>query len=244
MDSIRSKCDGLLHNFPIEQIYELEARFKSVDDPYGSTVRFLAPNDKLMDIYYHDMMTLENAGITKGQIVDRLKSIIYQYNRKIELISEWTVSYSHNISKLHEENLKTISNDILNMRCNGGYDYYNHKVRFSNPIIIENRYIVTCISYWGYQTCPFIGGIYNKEEFTHVRDELGGGDDYWLYDLITGKTLQFNDLLIHLIESHGFFEGNVFHRLDPKDVINFFELKSGVNYTPKYITEERYIYIY
>ena len=68
-----------------------------------------------------------------------------------------------------------------------------------------------------------------------------GADDYWIYDLRTGQSLRFNDLHIHLIRDHGFFEGHVYHRLEPLDIIHFFDLKPCIDYAPIYLFETQWV---
>jgi len=164
-------------------------RFRKGTSYGGSTVGFLNDSEKLLDVYNEDIKILEREGITRQQIVDRLKSIIGQYNHKKELISKYSVYYTEKIAEIHEKEYEMLSNDILNMRCNGGYDYYYNTVKQFLPIIIEHKYLITRMFFWGFQVCPFLGGIYSESEFCHVRNELGGGDDYWIYDIIMGKTL-------------------------------------------------------
>ncbi|HSW77036.1 MAG TPA: hypothetical protein VLG50_08310 [Candidatus Saccharimonadales bacterium] len=200
---------------------------------------FMSLNDNLMDIYHKDMQTLDARGITIKQIVDVLTTITEKYKRKQALISGASINdstdYQTGIEKYHYDELRQINRSILHLKCNNGYDN-SMNVHCQNPIIIDKRYLVTRIKYWGFQPCPFI--VFSD---TINREDTGGGDDYWIYDLETGKTLQFNDLLIHLIGNHHFFEGNVYHRLDPNAIIDFFNLQPGVDYYSKFITVDRWI---
>ena len=102
--------------------------------------------------------------------------------------------------------------------------------------LINEKYQVSSVCYMGAQECPFQN---------HKLDDRYHGVDYGSVDLTvknvaTGKTITFGTLLHHLIRAHHFFESPKSpYRLDPVDVIELFDLKPGVVYTPKYeILEE------
>lgn len=219
-----------------EQITKFESLYLKPGDFCGHG--FIDENDKLIDIYNNDMETLSKYNITTKQISDILTTITEKYDRKFKLIRGDSMSnaeFSPEIMKHHYKELSQLDKNLFSERCNSGYSWRKINVINTNPIIIDNKYLITRISYWGYQACPF---VYFSET---VDRTLGGGDDYWIYDLETKKTLQFNDMLIHLIRDHHFFEGNVSHRLDPIDVINFFDLKPNVDYSPNFIEVNRWI---
>jgi len=100
-----------------------------------------------------------------------------------------------------------------------GFDpnLYNHDMTDCNVVFEigeENKYAV---KYYGYEY---------------------GSTDVLIENLNTGKKIQFNTLLPHMIRYHHFFESpNVSHRLDPKDVIEIFNLQEGIDYSPKYVTK-------
>lgn len=124
----------------------------------------------------------------------------------------------------------------MNMRFTLGYPTDKCTVYSQNPIIIDGKYLICNVSYWGPQPCPFTY-ISCCNELCHGITNHGGADDYWIYDLEKSKSIRFNDILIHLIRDHNFFEGNVYHRLNPADVIDFFDIKPNINYKPQYTTE-------
>jgi hypothetical protein len=236
-------CYGLIDEFSTEHLGKLSQRFKDTCDEDGSTVGFLHKDDDLLDLYNKDLQLLDSYGITFQQVADVLQNMIEKYKRKKALISDWDVNFDHRVEQLHKKQIENLSDEILNMRCNGGYDYYNFHVKSTDPIVIDDRYVVTSTSFWGFQICPFIGGLCTEEDFVHIRDEMGGGNDYWIHDIETRQSLKFNDLHIHLVRDHGFFEGHVYHRLEPLDVVTFFSLQSGIDYSPRYLYENRWLYI-
>jgi hypothetical protein len=236
-----SKCVGLVGELPPEQLVELETRLKSTHDQWGSTIGFMSPNENLLDVYNTDLQLIESYGLTFKQIADRLQTLIEKYKRKLSLISHSHIHFNQKIAELSKKQIENLSTEIINMKCNSGYECFRKKVKYMNPLIIDQHYVVTRISFWSSQPCPFVGGLYGKSNFLHIRDELGGGDDYWIYDLRTGQSLKFNDLQIHLIRDHGFFEGHVYHRLEPFDVITFFHLKPDIDYSPTYFYETQWI---
>lgn len=195
-------------------------------------------NEKLLEIHREDMNTLMNRNIKIQQIVDILTTITEKYKRKASLIGDISINhcseYSPEIKKHHDEELLRIDPEIFFLGVNSGYKNDMNALSLC-PIIIDERYLITMISYWGFQSCPFVC-------FSEIgsRSETGGGDDYWIYDLETRKTLQFNDLIIHLIGDHHFFEGDVFHRLNPDDVINFFNLQPGIDYSNEFVEVDRW----
>lgn len=225
---------------PLELTLEQLDRITPLLKPgYFCSYGFMNKDDVLVDIYNKDMTILNNHNITPKQIADVLTSIVQKYRRKAMLIGEENArdcgEYSPEIKKYHYDELLQIDRDLLNLKCNNGYNS-NSSVHSLNPIIIDKKYLVTCISYWGFQPCPF----YCFCEITH-RSDTGGGDDFWVYDLETKKTLEFNDLLIHLIGNHHFFEGNVHHRLNPETIIDFFNLQPNIDYSSEFIEVSRWI---
>jgi len=85
----------------------------------------------------------------------------------------------------------------------------------------------------GAQECPF----QDPNDKKYYGYEYGS-TDVLIENLNTGKKIQFNTLLPHMIRYHHFFESpNVSHRLDPKDVIEIFNLQEGIDYSPKYVTK-------
>ena len=100
------------------------------------------------------------------------------------------------------------------------------------PMVVENIYEVTkCTIYMGAQECPF----QNREKDSGYHGYEYGDRDVTITNIRTGKAIEFNTLLIHMIRCHHFFESpKSSHRLNPKDVIELFDLKPGMDYSPKY----------
>lgn len=233
----QSKCCLKPNKLSPDQLTLLED--EHLKPGYFCSGGFMSKNDRLLDIYNEDINTLANRDISTDQIADVLTNIIEKYKRKNALTGynhyRDCAEYSPDIKKLHDEQLLRIGHDIFSLQCNDGYKISGN-VKSTNPIVIDDRYLVTRHSFWGFQACPFIcfsGNISRAVE--------GGGDDYWIYDLQTKKTLQFNDLLIHLIRDHHFFEGNVYHRLSPNDIIDFFNLQPGIDYSNDYVEVDRWV---
>lgn len=110
---------------------------------------------------------------------------------------------------------------------------YKQIVDFLTSLIRKRkdpRYKITEISYLGSQQCPFQNHLLDNE----LHDEYGDSD-ITITDKITGKNITFNTLLLHMIEIHHFFESPlVSHRLDPKRVIEMFNLQPKVSYELQY----------
>jgi hypothetical protein len=119
--------------------------------------------------------------------------------------------------------------ETLHLEC-------NHKPT-SNGSVQHGKYNVYESVYRGAQTSPF----------QHSDDSgyygYGSGDrDIRIIRTSDDKEFRFGHLLIHMIRYNGFFEGTgTSYRVDPQEVIDFFEIKPEVDYSVtwkphKYIT--------
>ena len=94
--------------------------------------------------------------------------------------------------------------------------------------LVEGRYQIEEIVHRGSQECPF------KDPNDHYYYGYDYGDRYYtIFDTKTGEELQLGSLLLHMISVHGFFEGDNPYRVDPRKVIEMFDIKSGVDYKVK-----------
>lgn len=239
------ECCGHINEFPEERIWDFEKNFRKKDlKIFHSSMGFLGEDDQLMDIFTQDVQTLENHGITVKQIAQRLRTIVEKYKRKRNLLNHFNVNFNPKIEALHKEQIEKLDRSLLDIKSNHGYPYYNYTVKNDRYMIIENRYLVSAVEYWGFQACPFTGGLNNIDgHYVLYRKKYGGSMDFTVIDLLTKKVLVFNDLLIHMIEAHTFFEGHVHHRLDPLEVIEFFNLQPGVDYSPQIDSQYEFIEI-
>ena len=226
-------CTGHINEFTPDKLADIEKRMMPTRYGHGSTLGFLAVGEKLMDVYQRDIATLESLNITTVQIADRLTQIIEKFFRKEQLVYPHYPHYSPLVKQVHEKQLQTIDAKILDKPVEFAYPgriFSLKNTRFHT--MIENRYLVTGSEYWGFQFCPFTGVL--SENPMYSRKHHGGGWDICIYDTTAHKYIVFNNLLIHLIRHHSFFEGSVFSRLDPFTVINLLDLKPGVSYDPGY----------
>jgi len=103
--------------------------------------------------------------------------------------------------------------------------------------LIDEKYQVSSFCPANPQECPF----QNQELDDYYHGHDYGNINLTVKNVTTGKTIIFGNLLVHLIRAHHFFEGPKSpYRLDPVDVIELFDLKPGVVYTPKYKTIEEW----
>lgn len=79
---------------------------------------------------------------------------------------------------------------------------------------------VSCVQYRGFQNCPFENKSFKDDETCR------GSCDYTITNNETNESTTFSYLIIHLINSHCFFEGSVDYRLDPKKAISILEITS------------------
>lgn len=222
-----SECNIKFWEIAEEDLFNFEQTLKPGKG--FADLGFIANTDTLLNLYQRDMYALAYFGITIKQIVDILTAITEKYKRKLSLITEISIDhtnvmYSPKMVEYHNAELSMIDPLILSQYVNLGYPDKYCPAAHLNPIIIDKKYLVTHYNYSGHMPCPF--GM--------IGSDTGDATDYWIYELATGKMLQFNALLIHLIEHHNFFEGNVYHRLPPENVIDFFQLKTGIDYSPEF----------
>lgn len=130
-------------------------------------------------------------------------------------------------------------------------EYYNKKAsrleylrwanggNFFEPVEYNNFKILRT-TWMGAQTCPFQES--SDEKYYGYQY---GDTDVTILNLTTNKSITYNTLLPHMIRYHHFFESpNVSHRVNPKDVIDFFDLKPGIDYSPIYAEEKYWKHIY
>lgn len=95
--------------------------------------------------------------------------------------------------------------------------------------IIDGKYKIDADQYKGFQTCPFQNLKLDNETYGYRSADL------FVTNIENNKKIQFGTLLPHLIKCHHFFEGPKSpYRVDPTYVIDFFNIKPGIDYAPKY----------
>jgi hypothetical protein len=95
---------------------------------------------------------------------------------------------------------------------------------------------VTALSWRGLQECPY--GCPHAGEDRHVLIPFNyASHDFCIEDVRGDRRIDFPGLIIHLVREHGFFEGAVSYRLEPRAAIEILGLEPGVNYAPKYASE-------
>jgi len=110
--------------------------------------------------------------------------------------------------------------------------------------ILNGRYHVDLHSYGGIQTSPF-------EDFFPLN-RRGGDTNIMVRRTCDNKVFAFGSLLISMIRYFGFFEGNIgsgypevkTFRVDPEQVVEFFGIKSNVDYSLTYESYLSWSYCY
>jgi len=128
---------------------------------------------------------------------------------------------------------KIIDNDriILEKR---GITYDQIADQLENLDNIKDKYKVKIKSYFGRQECPFISEL--QECFC---EDNYGSDDITVTNRKTGKSIKYSSLVPHMIRCHKFFESpSVSYRVDPLEIIEFFNLKPSEKYNS--MTERDY----
>lgn len=99
--------------------------------------------------------------------------------------------------------------------------------------LIEGKFAISSICYNRSQRCPF----QNKEKDNRYHGYEYGNQDITIVNILNNQKITINTLLLHMIYKHHFCESPLsFHRLDPAKSIEFFDLKSNIDYTPEYKT--------
>lgn len=121
--------------------------------------------------------------------------------------------------------------DIFDRTAN---HYSDHNKAFERGYNVNsNRFVVACFYSMGSQECPFFIQKNEREILTCGR----GSTDYKVTNTGTGESIYFPGLMIHLVRDHHFFEGDATYRLDPNQAVKVLDLRSGVDYTPKFSEE-------
>jgi hypothetical protein len=111
---------------------------------------------------------------------------------------------------------------------------YYRSLNLGKKCIIEGKFKVDSVCYNGAQKCPFQNN--KKDERYHGYEY--GNEDITISNILNEEKITFNTLLLHMINKHHFFESPLSsHRLDPGKVIEFFDLKSGIDYKTEYTSE-------
>lgn len=172
---------------------------------------FLKFSERLRAVIEKDEQTLKRLDISCKQIVDRLRTLVHKYYKIRNLIHKC----------VHTENIGILDEATKNML----------KLKLDDDsVCVENKFKISHITYRGAQTCPF----QNDQLDTKYHGYEYGSTDFIFTDLTTNKSITFNTLLLHMIEAHHFFEGSVYHRLDPENAITFLGIEPRKSYVSSY----------
>ncbi len=190
-------------NYPNDQLSGVE--WSRIERQCKSQ-RHLAKNENLKDRIQEDAKTLAELGITCKQIGDFMRTIKYRFSKYREL---------NNHGEMSRDEKKLVK---INTGMNFAY----------KGVILDGRYEVFYLAWMGAEECPFQSPLdkkYHGYEYGYC--------DWGFHKVGTDEWFRYGDLLMHEIEAHGFFQSEGSHyRVDPKEFIEFFELKPGVDYSP------------
>jgi len=104
--------------------------------------------------------------------------------------------------------------------------------------IFNNKIHVIQIVWGGAELCPF-----RSPEDKKYRGYEYGSIDWVFIKCDTGEYMHIGDLLFHQISKHHFFQSKCSkYRVEPEKLINFFNLKEGVDYSTEVHAREEYVY--
>ena len=163
------------------------------------------------------MDVLKNNGIEMSQIVNFFKKIDCHINSLIKV-------------KENKEDIDLVKKIFEKKKINtNGWKLWKMK----KCKIFKNTILVYLLTWGGAELCGF-----QSEKDKHYHGfEYGSTDYIFIKDK---QVLHIGSLLIHSIVSHNFFQDtNSSFRVKPEKLIDFFNLKSSVDYTTEYL-EDRY----
>lgn len=222
------------HDIPKITSDEIQIIEKRMQDPKFTYNGILAKDETLMEVYLKDQRILKKYGVTCKQIADRLQMLIDKLHQKNSSFRNFNQKIIMQVEKEKQLIVETCEKmDKLKISPVIGNPEPRTCLQGSSKLIlVEDRYAMAYISWGGAQICPFQP---DSDKSYHGYDY--GSYDYLIYDTKTDEFIKFNNLLVHMIREHSFFEGSVPHRLDPEVVIKLLEIKPAVDYEPKYLIE-------
>ena len=172
----------------------------------------LSEKNNLLDVINNDINYIASKKISIEQINDILEKINMHY------------IFNGNCVKVSDK--KSILKKI-NYNDNWVIRYFDSKQLFGGTITAYK------ISYNGSENCPF--SMYCNCTEEQKKSYTLGDSDYVLINNINKRELIFSSLLIHQIKCHNFFQDNYStYRLEPNDIINFFDIKQNISYKTLY----------
>lgn len=171
--------------------------------------KHIGENDDLQNIIDTDKKTLQSHGITFEQLNNFFSKIKYHFYKRLNDNKKY---------KLTDNEKKILHNYVGK---SGWCQRYFHCAK-----IFDDQFIVALIGWGGAETCPFQSQLDKK----YHGYEYGESD--WIFiKTNTNETIHIGDLLFHQINVHEFFQSpSSPYRVEPKKIIEFFSLKSEINY--------------
>jgi hypothetical protein len=202
-----AKCILRLEQLSAEQYLHIEQRCR---DLHFSQFGFLKEEQTLHETITTDLAYLQSVGITCRQISDRLKYLIRAAD---------TVPSAGYLT--------------IKPKFPRPQGWILHSVNSSVIADEHGKYEIHIATFNSAQECPF------QKESSARREHFGyqyGAQEVILVNCQTKAQLRFSTLLPHLIKRHAFFEGpGLTYRLEPAALIEFLQLKIGINYKPQKI---------
>ncbi len=137
------------------------------------------------------------------------------------------ISDTDNLSELIRKDDLTLKEiNITHKQIADVLTYFTEQSNLEKEINFNNFNYKLLVSFtMGSQYCPFTlvkDNIYlsNPQNIT-----CGSGNSTIHIERDDKKRLSYSNMMPHLIEHHHFFEGNVSYRLDPRYVVDFFNLR-------------------
>jgi len=198
-------CHKDLKIIPYDEYKRIDTLCRSINQ--------LSFDEVFHEIIYNDLKTLKKYKIEKNQISDIMQKIIDHHNKY--LINNHSLKFS-------KKNIKFITK-YFNEKNEKKHEYNVISTKKSK---INNKFFVFEI-YWDKNIiCPF-GKDKNKYK--------SGSKDFIIFDIDYKNKIIFNEIQIHQIAEHGFFQGiKSFYRLNPLALIDFFNIESKKNYKTQY----------
>jgi ribosomal protein L12E/L44/L45/RPP1/RPP2 len=171
----------------------------------------LLQTDKIQEIIQKDEQVVQQSGITYQQLKDFFKKISFHY---FYAVDEKNKCKSVVLTKTQ---LKQLDDTKIHYNKNSFFELFNGVLT------------VGMQAYRGFEDCPFTP---MGADFCDDDESKGGDRDWFFFNNKTQQCIHMGDLLFHQIVKHHFFQSpGTLYRVDPKKMLEVFDLKPNVDYS-------------
>jgi hypothetical protein len=180
----------------------------------------IAPDENLQELIAADEHAVASRGITFEQLRDFFSKLKYHFWNA--LACDLSDEESQQVEMFLDDSV-CFSNDRVRHWCLQGDE--KKRIFCSSSAKANNRLTVLYYAWGGAEKCQF-----QAVNDTYYGYQYGSLD--WIF-IKDGKVMHIGDLLFHSIAEHHFFQSSKSpYRVDPVELIEFFNIKPDVVYKP------------